>query len=223
MAMPVYLRQTLLPLLLCISGSAWATQPSLLVGLHIQNDRIALQYAAAVRETDFTRLDLLWYEPLTSWLDGSVKLGIIDVTQDSNPIPAGQSTSGNTLSLALRLHLYRGDYLKLHADMTYQYADTSADLTGQTVEMRWHQISGQVGADIRLVQYTYLTLAAGTIAIDGHEYATGTTNSVQSFQSNKQAFGHLGILIGVDPTSHIGIEVSAGAVSGGRIFFQRWF
>lgn len=223
MFMRLSIRQTLLPILLISSGGAWATQPDLLVGLQIQSTRMDLQYSSAVRETDLTSLDLLWYQPLTNWLDGGVRIGVTDLTQRSNPIPAGQSTSGNSLGLDFRVHLYRGEQLKLHADMAYLYVDTTADLTGQTVELRWHKISGQLQADIRLVQYSYLTLATGTLAVDGNEYASGDITSVQSFESARQGFNRLGILIGVDPSGQIGIEVSSGAVSGGRIFFQRWF
>lgn len=223
MNMHPYLRQTLLPLLLIITGSTWANQPDLLVGLHILNTRMDFQYTASIRETELTSLELAWYEPLTDWLDGGVKLGIIDLTQSSNPLPAGQSTSGNLLGLEFRLHLYRGQNLRLHLDLAYQYTDTQADLANQKVEIRWNQLRGQLQADIRLVQYTYLTLAAGTIAIDGDERATGNITSVQPFETSQRAYGRLGVLVGVDPTSHVGIEVNSGAISGGRIFFQRWF
>jgi hypothetical protein len=224
MAMHRYIRNLLLPVLLVVSPAVWAERPSaLLVGLHIQSQRLELQYAVAVRETDVNSLDLLWDEPLNSWLEGSVKLSVLDVTQSSNPIPAGQSLSGNALGLGLRLHLYRGERLKLSADLDYQYADTTADLSGQSVDMRWQQLSGQLQADIRLVQYTYLTLAVGAVSVDGDEHATGTITSVQSFSSERSGFGRLGIQIGVDPTSHIGIEVNTGSIGGGRISFQRWF
>jgi len=182
-----------------------------------------LQYSSSVRKTDISSLDFLWYEPLNDWLDGSVTLGIFDLTQSSNPIPAGQSVSGNSLGLAFRIHLYRAHYLKLHADLAYKYADARADLSGQSVDMHWHQISGQLEADIRIFQYSYLTLAAGTLAIDGNERATGAITSVQSFEASQREYGRLGILIGVDQASHIGIEVSSGAITGGRIYFQRWF
>ena len=216
-------RKWLLPLLIVGSGSAWAEDSSLLVGLHIQSTRLDLKYATSVRKTDLNSLELLWSEPLNSWLDGSVKLGVLDLTQSSNPIPAGQSTSGNALGLGLRFHLYRSDRLKLHTDFNYQYADTTSDVSGQKVDTRWHLVSGSLQADIRIVQYSYLSLTLGAITIHGDENATGTVTAAQSFQSKTPGFGRLGILIGVDPTSHVGIEVSAGAMAGGRIYFQRWF
>jgi hypothetical protein len=223
MAMSLISRKLLLPMLFVVSGSVWAEDSSLLVGLHIQSVRLDLKYAASVRKTDLSRLDLVWSQPLNSWLDGSVKLGILELTQSSNPIPAGQSTSGNALGLGMRFHLHHGDRLKLHADIGYQYADTTADVSGQQVDTRWHQVSGYLQADIRIVQYSYVSLALGAITIHGDENATGTVTASQSFQSKTPGFGRLGILIGVDPTSHVGIEVSSGAITGGRIYFQRWF
>jgi hypothetical protein len=224
MAMCSFGRKLLLPILLVISHGVRAESQNLLVGLDIQSIRMELQYPDAVRKTDLSSLDLLWYEPLNSWLDGSLKLGVLDdITQSSNPIAAGQTLSGNSLGLGLRFHLYRSERLSLHANLDYQYTDTTVDQPGQSVEMRWHQVSGQFEADIQLVQYSFLSLAVGAVAIDGDERATGTVTSLQTFTNDKPGFGRLGVKIGVDPTSHIVIEVSAGSIAGGRISFQRWF
>ncbi|MBI1422621.1 MAG: hypothetical protein GC149_04070 [Gammaproteobacteria bacterium] len=211
------------PLLLGIARTGWSASPSLLVGLHIQSTRMDLQYADSVRKTDLSRLDLVWDQTLNSVLEGSISIGFIDLTQSGNPIPAGQSTSGNSLGLGLRVHLYRGDRLHLHADMNYQYADTSADVSGQKVDISWHQLTGEIQADIRVYQYSYLSLAVGSLAINGDESATGTVTAAQTFKNDQSAYGRLGVLLGVDQASHIGIEVSSGSVAGGRIFFQRWF
>ena len=214
----------LLPLLLLgIARTGWSAPPSLLVGLHIQSTRMDWQYSGSVRKTDLSRLDLVWDQTLNSMLEGSISIGFVDLTQSSNPIPAGQSTSGNSLGVGLRLHLYRGDRLQLHADMNYLYADTSADVSGQKVDISWHRVSGEIEADIRFYQYSYLSLAVGSLAINGDESATGTVTAAQTFENDQSAYGRLGVLIGVDQDSHVGIEVSSGSVAGGRIFFQRWF
>jgi len=212
-------------ILLCLSLASIAqAQTSLLVALHIQATRIDLAYPAdVVRKTEFSSLSLYWEEPLASWLEGHIEIGALDVTQSSNPIAEGQSTSGHTLALGLRFHLYRSNALQLHTDLNYQYADTRANPSGQGVELSWHQVSAQVGADIHLFQYSYLTLVAGALAIDGKEQATGAVNSTLEFNEQQQTFGKVGILIGLDHESHIGLEVSSGAISGGHIYFQRWF
>jgi len=211
-------------LLLYFSPSiAWAEDTNLLVALHIQVNKIDLQYADTIRQTDIDSLDVIWHQTLNPWLDGIIKLGFLGITQDSNPVPEGQSTTGQYLGIGLRFHLYPGDYLKLFADLDYQYADAESTSTSQTVQMRWHQLSAQLQAEIKLFQYSYLTLSAGTLKIDGDEHASGTTTAVISFKNAKSEFGRLGFKIGVDPISHIGIEVVVGAMEGGRIYFQRWF
>lgn len=210
-------------LLLAGSSPARAADSTLLVGLHIQSQRLELAYPNAVRSTSLSRLDLIWHEQLNSWLDGSIRLGKFNLTQDSNPIPAGQAGSGNALGLGLTFHLYRGDRLRLQTDLDYQYADSNAELTGQTVDLRWHQLSGQLRAELRLIRYSYLSLTAGAIAIHGDERASGTITSVQSFHSDRSDYTRLAFVLGLDPASYIGIEVDAGSIAGERLYFQRWF
>lgn len=212
-------------ILLCLSLAPIArAQTSLQVALHIQATRVELAYPAdVVRKTEFSSLSLFWGEPLASWLEGHVMIGVLDVTQSSNPLTEGQSTNGQTIALGLRIPLYRSDTLQLHTDLNYQYADTRANPSGQGVELSWHQVSGQFGANIHLFQYSYLTLVAGALAIDGKEQASGTVNSTLEFSAQQRTYGTVGFLIGLDHDSQIGLEMSSGAISGGHIYFQRWF
>ena len=123
----------------------------------------------------------------------------------------------------MQFQLVHTERFKLHADLGFQYLDASGSLEGQSVNLNWQQVTGQLQADIRLVQYSHLYVAVGAVAIDGQERASGSVNSVLSFNSNEPAYGVLGVKIGVDPTGYIGIEVSAGSMAGGQIYFQRWF
>lgn len=221
--MDTYAKTGLLLLLLSIAPFARAEDGALLVGLRIQSARVHLTYSGAIRRSDISRLEAVWHERLNPWLDGSIQLGRLNFSQDSNPIPAGQATSGESLGVGLQVHLYRGNRLRLQTDLNYQYIDTTSGLAGQTVDIHWHQVSGQLQSELRLFQYSYLQLAVGAIAIHGDERATGTIASVQSFNNDKNGYIRLGFLLGLDPASHIGIEVDGGAISGGRLTFQRWF
>lgn len=200
-----------------------ARAKDLQVGLHIQSERLQLAYGQSVRQTDISRLDLAWHEHLTPWLDGNIRLGKLRLTQDSNPIPAGQATVGTSLGLGLRFYLYRGSRLQLSTDLGYQYMDSSASLNSQTVDVSWHQVSGQIAANIRLLGNSYLRLGAGAVGIDGHERASGTVTSVTYFNNNTSGFARLGLLIGLDQASDIDIEIEAGSITGARIAFERWF
>jgi len=204
-------------------GSPRAEAARTLVGLHIQATRLQLQYPNEVRETRLSRLELLWHEQLNSWLDGDIRLGTLLLSQSSNPLPAGQSTRGNDLGLGLNFRLYQGDLLRLHVDTRYRYTTCDAQLASQQVTQRWHQVSVRLQGDLRLDRFSYLSLAVGALAIDGEEVASGTVNSVQSFHSDTPGYARLGVSLGLDPDSHIGIEVSAGSVRGGYLTFQRWF
>lgn len=217
------LKTALLLLLFCIPPLVRAENGPLQVSLRIQSAQINLAYPNSIRRCDISRLDVDWYERLNSWLDGSIQLGRLYLDQNDNPIPAGQSTSGDALGLGLHMHLYRGKYLRLQTDLNYQYTDTTSELSGQTVDIHWHQLSGQFRSDIRLYQYSYLRIAVGAIAIHGDERNTGTLTSVESFSNDKTGYIRLGFILGLDPASHIGLEVDGGAITGERISFQRWF
>lgn len=194
-----------------------------MVGLQIQATTLQLQYPGEVRDTRLSRLDLLWHEHLNGWLDGRLRLGTQLLTQSSNPLPAGQSTHGSALGLGLSFWLFRGDRINIHADTDYLYTDSQAELNSQRVEQRWHQLSAQLQGDIHLFRFSYLTLAVGTLVIDGDEVATGTVNAVSTFHTKNREYGKVGFSLGLDPDSYIGIEVSAGSQRGGYITFQRWF
>jgi len=206
-----------------VGGNARAEAARTLAGLQIQATSLQLQYPNAVRETRLSRLEFLWHEQLNNWLDGDIRLGTLLLSQSSNPLPAGQSTRGNDLGLGLDFRLYQGDILHLHVDARYRYTACDAQLASQQVTQRWHQVSLQLQGDFRLYRFSYLSLAVGSLAIDGEEVASGTVNSVESFHSETPGYARLGVSLGLDPDSHIGIEVSAGSVRGGYLTFQRWF
>lgn len=204
-------------------GLLWAEEVDLLVGFHIKVTQIDLQYSDAIHATDLNSIEIVWHQFLNSWLGGNIKIGYLGVTQGSNPIPEAQSTNGEYLGIGLRFQLHNTDALKLYIDADYLYADTNSGTSGQLIEMRWHQLSAQLQAEFRLFQYSYLTLGAGTLSINGDQVASGTILGVSSFENANSEFGRLGIKFGVDPNSHIGIEVFGGAMEGGQIYFQRWF
>jgi hypothetical protein len=223
MAMSRFGRILLFPTLFLAANVAWAEDPPLLVGLNIQAITLNLKYPGEVRDTRIDSLVLYWDQPLNTWLDGSITMALLDISQGSNPIAAGQALSGNALGLGLQFHLLQTELMKLHVDMNYLYVDASGDAQDQNVNMHWQQISGQLQADIHAWQYSFFYLAAGVLSISGTENATGTIDSSLSFKSDSPTYGRFGIKIGVDPTGYIGIEVATGSIAGGQIYFQRRF
>lgn len=226
MAMTRYYRQLLLLSLFFVtsSGVKAAEELPLLVGFNIQFYSMNLKYPDGdVRKTKINSLLLYWDQPLNGWLDGTFTMELLDVSQDSNPIPAGQAGSGASLGVGLVFHLYQSNLLHLHTDFTYKYVDTSGSLQDQNVNMTWNQESLQLQADIRIFQYSYIYFAGGILYANGTERASGPINSSLSFNSNTPEYARFGVRIGVDPTGFIGIEVATGSIAGGQIYFQRWF
>lgn len=211
-------------LILCIPLSAWPqTGKELEVAVTIASTNIDLKFAGTARDTRFESIELRWYESLLSHLDGGVALGYLDTSQASNPITAGQTTTGEYLEIGLRAYYYRGDFLSLSSDFIYRYSQTSHSQPAQNIDWQWHQGTVSLQAGMRLSKHFALTLGVSGTRIDGEERASGTIIQIIDFGEKKIVSGHLGGQIILDQTGYIGIKIDAGSLRGGRIYFQRWF
>ncbi len=211
-------------LMLCISLNAWPqTGKALEVAVTIANTNIDLEFASTTRDTRFESIEIRWYESLLSHLDGGVALGYLDTSQASNPITAGQTTTGEYLEIGLRTYYYRGDFLTLSSDFIYRYSQTSSQQPGQNIDWQWHQGTVSLQAGMHLSEHFALSLGVSGTKIDGEERASGNISQIIDFEEKKSVSGHLGGQIILDQTGYIGIKIAAGSLRGGRIYFQRWF
>lgn len=217
------LRLFLSTLCLLVVTPLAAENPHILVGINIAGYRQDLDFGNQARETRIDTIDIYWYEKLTPSIEGGLVLGYQDITQTANPIEAGQALSGAYLGITLRINLLQASQLYLFTDLRYRYSSADRNLSDQEVEWQWHEGQVELGLELALGQSLALTAGAGVIYIDGRESATGTITQVTDFEASENAFARAGLKLLLDPYSHVGIEGDAGAILGGRIYFQRYF
>lgn len=203
---------------------AWSqTDRNLDVAVTIANSEINLAFGGVRRETSLDSLELRWYESLLSHLDGGVSLGYIDSRQASNPIAAGQATSGEYLEIGLRAYYYRGEILNLSSDLTYRYSQTRNRQLAQDINWTWHQATVSLQGGLQAGQFLEFFVGVSVTAIDGQETASGAISQILDFREERSLSGQLGAQIILDHTGHIGIKIGTGSLRGGQIYFQRWF
>jgi len=193
------------------------------VGLEFGQDKIDLDYSGMQRETRLSRLGVLWYEKLSPAIIGGVELGYLEFTQYSNPIPAGQTGSGEYIGLNLSFLFVETAHFDLLTRLDYRYNDARHSLDGQKLNWDWHE--GRIGiySIFKFSPAFSLSLGASAIAIDGREAASGTITEAQPFKADEPFSGHLGLDLGLDHAGTIGIEIDTGSLRGGRLSFQRIF
>ena len=206
-----------------LSPTVHAETRGLDVGVSLYQDNIDLNYSGNLRETRLTNLEVSWIELLAPSIYGGIELGYLELTQYSNPIPTGQTGGGGYLGLNLAFLVLDSQHFQLLTRLGYRYSEASHHSEGQSIDWDWHQ--GLIGLDGKLSfsDRFAITLGVSAIAIDGRELAEGTVNQAQPFKADQPLSGHLGLHLGLDPDSTIGIQVDAGSLRGGRLTIRRIF
>ena len=193
------------------------------VAFVIEKQKIELDFNGDTRDTDFDSLQLHWYSRLLSHLDGSIVIGYMDTSQPSNPVAAGQASSGNFFEFGVRGYYYRGDQFKLSSAINYRYASTGSSLSTQDINWSWHQGSVDMRAQLRITDYLELQAGAAAIAIDGEQRASGDLSQVTPFDEKSHLSGFAAAHVIIDRTGQIGLRIDSGAIRGGQLYFARWF
>jgi hypothetical protein len=209
----------------------WSAMPSMLhaetrgldVSLAIFQDTFDFNYSGDIRETKFNGLAVAWTEPLAPTILGGIELGYLEISQYSNPIPAGQTGSGDFLGLNLSFLMIDTPRYRLLTRLGYRYSETRHTVEGQAVQLDWNQGLIELEGSMQYSENLTMTLSVGAIAIDGREDAQGDITASQPFRSDQTVLGHAGLKLGLDPDSYIGIQVDMGAMWGGQIIFGRFF
>ena len=209
---------TLMTFALC--PAALAETNGLDVSFAIFQDKINLDYSGDIRETKFNGINIGWIQPLSPTILGGFDIGYLEMTQYSNPIPAGQTGSGEYLGLNLEFLMMNSPSFVLLTRLGYRYSQTRQ---GQSVTSDWNQ-------GVLILEGTYhfnaqfsTQLGVGGIAIDGRESATGTITENQPFRAENPLLGYAGVQFGLDPDSNIGIQVDMGSLWGWQLIFRRIF
>ena len=208
---------------LALTTASYAESRGLDVGVSLYQDNIDLNYSGNLRETRLTNLDVSWIELLAPSIYGGIELGYLEITQYSNPIPTGQTGSGGYLGLNMSFLMFDAHHFQLLTRLGYRYSEASHHSEGQTVDWDWHQGLIALEGKLFFSDRFAMVLGVSAIAIDGRERADGTVTQAQPFKADEPLSGHLGLQLGLDPDSNIGIQVDVGSLRGGRLTIRRIF
>jgi len=193
------------------------------VSFAILQDTIDFNYSGDIRETKFNGLRVAWVEPLAPTILGGIELGYLEISQYSNPIPAGQTGSGEFLGINLSFLMMDNPRYRLLTRLGYRYSEARHTVEGQAVQWDWNQGVIELEGTMHYSERLSITLSVGAIAINGREEAQGDIANAQPFRSDQTVLGHAGVQLGLDHDSYIGIQVDMGAMWGGQIIFGRFF
>ena len=171
-------------------------------------------------ETRNNRLSLNYSEPISTHLQGGVRLGHETMTQSGNPLTEGFQPDGYFLGVMLTGQYYFRPSMLLDMSAAYTFNNVNDEQTSQQIRLDWHEL----GLEANLIyNYRSLTLLAGVGArvLDIDEIASGTVNSTRSFRQASTGTVHLGLSFQVDPTGRIGIDVMQGARQSTGLVFER--
>ena len=206
-----------------LSPTVHAETRGLDVGVSLYQDNIDLNYSGNLRETRLTNLEVSWIELLAPSIYGGIELGYLELTQYSNPIPTGQTGGGGFLGLNMSFLLLDTQHFQLLTRLGYRYSEARRTTEGQTVDWDWHQGLIALEGKLSFSERFAMILGVSAIAIDGRERADGTVTQAQPFKADEPLSGHLGLQLGLDPDSTIGIQVDVGSLRGGRLIIRRVF
>jgi len=193
------------------------------MALHFQTQKLNLNFSGDIRKTRFYSVDLVIRERLTERLDGAVLLGHVTTDQSSNPILAGQDTTGGYAGLDLRYKLIDTHRYDLLTRAAYQYSETEANIEDQDIIWEWHQAQFDLINRFNISNNLYINLGATAYDLDGREKASGTLDQNTDFDAKDGIYGHLSLQFNLDYSGQIDLEVYIGSIEGGRIAFHRAF
>lgn len=219
------MRITLVLFLSCLAfaSNVIAETNGLNVGIEFGQNKTDFDYSGEIRETRLTRLGVVWFENLTPAILGGVELGYLEFTQYSNPIPAGQTGSGEYIGINLSFLLVNSQHFELLTRFAYRYNDVRHKIDDQSVDTDWHEGRMGLHTKFKFSDSVAMSLGASAFAIDGREATSGPITQAQPFKANEAISGHFGLQLGLDHAGTIGIEIDIGALQGGRLTFQRIF
>jgi len=191
--------------------------------LQIQTVKMDLDFGGSLRETRFNSIDISLREQLSQNVDGAFLFGYLDLIQKTNPITAGQNTSGEYIGIDLQWHILNYQRFKMLTSVNYHYAVSEAEIDAQKVEWQWHQVGLDLHSQTYLSKSLSFSLGVSATSINGVEKAIGTLDQGLDFKAKDSLTGHIALQLTTGRAGQIGIELKTGSLQGGRIIFQRSF
>lgn len=217
------LRSLLLALLLYPASSLADQNKAIWFALQLETFDTDWLYADSVRETRINRATIRWLEKFGGNWTGGLTLAYQEGSQGSNPVPAAQVTTGESLGIELCYDLLHQSRSSAEIVLAFEYNNMQRLLDTQNAEWSWTH--GSIGLESKWGFSTNISLLLGVTAhrINGEEVLAGPINRVSDFEANEALEGLIGLKVNLDQTGYVGIDMRAGHTQGGRLTFARSF
>lgn len=182
-----------------------------------------LNFSGDKRKTAFHSLEFSLHEKVSERIDGSLQSGILFTDQVSNPISAGQDTSGGYLGLEIRGVLITAEHYSMRLGTHYRYAITSQSIGNQDVQWEWHELGLTLSNQIDFTPKLFSHFNIEATLIDGDEKTSGDVNSLTDFKQSHSLSGALGLGFQLENNGQIGFAALFGAKTGARFIFRKYF
>lgn len=215
-----------LPLLACLfSTPSWANYDPTVsdFALFIQHADMDWSYPTTTQQTTSTRLLAVWHESFSQSLKGGLRLGYIDLSQASNPLPSAQNSTGYSLGFDIHALLLEQRILHLGLAFAYDYQSTQGNSPDQTSDFVWH--TGMMGIDMILAPEAQFSVLAGASLtyLDGEQRISGNLNRILPFNEDEPIGYYAGLDLKTDATGSIGFKWHGGTMQGVEFVFRRSF
>ena len=187
----------------------------------VENHDVQLAYPNSTRQTRMTNLTASWEQTLNSRLRGGIQLSYLDLSQTSNLLFSGTSSTGYGVGINLQALLIDRQQLEMALRLGYGYQSTDGGTANQNTEYRWHRLEG--GVDVTLFPKASVAVLAGAslISLDGEQRDSGVINRITSFSENDPLGYYGGLSIRTDPSGRIGLKWYGGYSQGFYLLFSR--
>jgi len=213
---------TLIHLLLCVP-MARAEYPAGdgHFALWVVNHDVDLTYPNSTRRTRMTNVTASWQQSFSARLRGGIQLSYLDLSQASNPLVSGTSSTGYGVGIDLRGLVIDRNQLQTELRVGYSYQATEGSSANQNTEYRWHRLVG--GVDFTLFPRSTVALLTGAslASLDGEQRDTGIINRITDFSEDDPLGYYAGLSIRTDPGGRIGIKWYGGRSQGFYLLFSR--
>lgn len=175
------------------------------------------------RDTTVRKLEAAWLQSLSTRLRGGIQLAYLDLTQASNPVPAGLSTTGWGLGITLDGLLLDRKLLRLLARISFDYQSTRGISSNQNSDVSWSQVEGGLDLVFRPVSSLDFLVGADYSIINGKQSNSGNIDSLQTFENDEPTSLYAGLRINLGADGSIGLKGYGGGRTGIRLVFSRLF
>jgi hypothetical protein len=207
------------------SSPSWANNDPAVsdFALFIQYTDMDWAYPATIQQTTTTRLLAVWHENFSPSFKGGLRLGYLDHTQASNPLPSAQNSTGYSLGFDIHALLLEQRMLHLGLAFAYDYQSTQGNSPDQISDFVWH--TGTVGVDMILAPAAQFSVLAGVnlTYLDGEQRVSGNLSQIIPFNEDEPVGYYAGLNLRTDATGSIGLKWYGGTIQGIEFVFRREF